>query len=694
MSCHRALLLAALVACLPFAPARAEAPAREEIEALIVPPYALGGELGEGVWRLSNSGGAAAGYAFRTAPLAPLPGFSGAPIDMLVTLDPSGGFIDAKLLTHNEPIFVSGLGEAPFRAFLEQYRGLSIDDNMVVGTPYGAGETGSALVHLDGVSKATASVRIAHETILAAALKVARERMRGIDTAPPARPDLNHDEPLDWAALAAQGLAARLAVTNAEVDARFEGTIWSHDDPQARAEPEAMFLDLWLVDLGPPAIARAALAPATLEELDRLREIAPHDEPLLLIEAGRHGLVGPDFVRNTAPELVSARQGGLPVALRDADIFVETAPGAPEGTAMILRADRRLGFDPAAEWVLDVRATREHGMLMPEIGATVFELPHVTPERFFERPEVVTPQTPAMAALAARAGDLGLLAVFLAALLAALGPGLRRAAAPGTLTPLRLGALTVTTGFVGWWGQGQLSVVTVLGGIRTAIEGRSFAFLLYDPFGLAVWGAAILGFVLWGRALFCGWLCPFGALQEFAHHAGRLLRLPQIRPSAAWDARLKLLKYLALAGLVLIAILAPEHVDTAAEIEPFKTAITTFFVREWYYVAYAAFWLLLGLVLFKGFCRYLCPLGAVMAIGGLLRGRDWIARREACGSPCQLCRVKCAYGAIEKTGGIDYSECFGCLDCVSIHDDPARCVPLVLDARRPGRPPPRPVAAE
>ena len=99
-------------------------------------------------------------------------------------------------------------------------------------------------------------------------------------------------------------------------------------------------------------------------------------------------------------------------------------------------------------------------------------------------------------------------------------------------------------------------------------------------------------------------------------------------------------------------------------------------------------------MLFKGFCRYLCPLGAVMAIGGLLRGRDWIARREACGSPCQLCRVKCAYGAIEKTGGIDYSECFGCLDCVSIHDDPARCVPLVLDARRPGRPPPRPVAAE
>ena len=75
-----------------------------------------------------------------------------------------------------------------------------------------------------------------------------------------------------------------------------------------------------------------------------------------------------------------------------------------------------------------------------------------------------------------------------------------------------------------------------------------------------------------------------------------------------------------------------------------------------------------------------------MAIGGLLRGRDWIARRTECGSPCQLCRVKCSYGAIEPSGRIQYSECFQCLDCVSIHDDPTRCVPLVLKSRAPQRP--------
>lgn len=122
--------------------------------------------------------------------------------------------------------------------------------------------------------------------------------------------------------------------------------------------------------------------------------------------------------------------------------------------------------------------------------------------------------------------------------------------------------------------------------------------------------------------------------------------------------------------------------DKAVEIEPFKTAITVFFIRDWYYVAYALFWLALATVTFKGFCRYVCPLGAFMAIGGLLRGRDWIARRQDCGSPCQLCRVRCNYAAIKRTGKIDYSECFQCLDCVTIHDDPKQCVPLVLARRR------------
>ena len=391
-------------------------------------------------------------------------------------------------------------------------------------------------------------------------------------------------------------------------------------------------------------------------------------------------------MRNTSPDWISAEQSGLPVALRDADLFFDLHPDLPKalhdavdnGQALILRTDRRLGFDPTTPWTLTVRAVREHGVFQPEIGSVDLAFELTSEERFFVRKEAVVPLSPLQEALRGRAKDLIVLAALLIALIALLLRRLEALSAHPAFQPLRLTVLGVVVAFVGWWGQGQLSIVTPLATIQTTLAGGSFAFLLYDPFSLVIWGAAILGLILWGRGLFCGWLCPFGALQEFAAKLGSLLRIKPLDVPRAWDRPLRGLKYIVLAALIGVAIFAPIHIDKAAEVEPFKTAITTIFLREWYYVAYAVFWLLLSMVLFKGFCRYVCPLGALLAIGGVFRQKDWIARRTECGSPCQLCRVKCAYGAIEPTGEVNYSECFQCLDCVTIHESPSLCVPLVL----------------
>ncbi|WP_138468306.1 4Fe-4S binding protein [Poseidonocella sp. HB161398] len=674
------------LACLHPGPARAFEPlSPDQLAARIMPPYSLGHPVGgKGVHELLNSGGALAGYVFETEPLASLPGFSGAPIDLLAVIDLEGRFLDVQLIRHNEPIFVSGLGEAPFHAFFEQYRGLSISTPMVVGTPYGEGS--GPLTYLDGVTKATASVRIAHESLLAATRAVAQDKMKGIAAAPPAHPDMAHDEALDWEEMIAEGIVGRLEVTNAGIEARFAGTLWAEDDPEAAADPEGAYLDLYLVDLGPPAIARAVLGEDTAAELEAFRAISPEDEPILVIDAGRHGLVSADFVRNTAPDRLTAEQDGLPVALRDADLSVTLSDDLPaalsDATAMILRTDRRLGFDPARPWTLTVEAERAHGVFRPETGTVELPLEHRTPARFFTRPAQARELPPWRVAAANRQGDLIALGLGLAVLLPLLGAGQSRLAAHPRFGAIRLGILAAVLGFAGWWGQGQLSIVTPLAVLSATLRQGSLAFLAYDPFSLLLWAAALLGLVLWGRGLFCGWLCPFGALQEFADRLGRLLRLPQLEPSARWDRRLKGVKYVLLAALAATAVLAPGQIDKAAEIEPFKTAITTYFLRDWPYAAYALFWLALGMVTFKGFCRYACPLGALMALGGLLRIRRWIPRRADCGSPCQLCRVRCRYGAIEKTGRIAYDECFQCLDCVTIHDDPRQCVPLVLAAKR------------
>jgi polyferredoxin len=556
---------------------------------------------------------------------------------------------------------------------------------MVVGVPYGGKDSASTLLYLDGVTKATASVRIAHETILAAAFAVAKDKLQNIASGPPAKPNVSHIEDLTWQDLVDQGIATRRVVTNAELQTAFYDTLWQDDDPEAQDNPKGIYLDLWVVDIGAPSIAHAVLDNDSLAELEHFMSISRHDEPVLIIDAGRHGLVSETFTRNTSPDLIEAHQDGFPISLRDSDIEVSLKSGIPDKHAMILRTDRRLGFDPTRDWSLSIKAVREHGSFRPEIGTVSFSADHKTPERFYIRETPPVPEAPWVSSIKARTVDLVILLVFLTVLFVIQLRFLRGLSAQKTFTPIRLTTLAFVVGFIGWWGQGQLSIVTPIGVARSLVEGKSLLFLLYDPFSLLIWIFVIISFFLWGRGLFCGWLCPFGAMQEFMHHLGRLLRLPEIRVPTWLDLQLKWVKYFVLAGLVFLAFTAPEIGDKAAEIEPFKTAITTFFIREWYYVAYAVFLLVSSMVLFKGFCRYICPLGAVMAIGGLVRGRDWIERRAECGSPCQLCKVKCNYSAIKPDGKIAYSECFQCLDCVSIFEDQTRCVPLVLATKREAR---------
>jgi NosR/NirI family nitrous oxide reductase transcriptional regulator len=144
------------------------------------------------------------------------------------------------------------------------------------------------------------------------------------------------------------------------------------------------------------------------------------------------------------------------------------------------------------------------------------------------------------------------------------------------------------------------------------------------------------------------------------------------------------LKYVSLAVLALAALHGLQTMAIAAEIEPFKTVISLRMDRAWPFVVYALVLLAAGLLVERAFCRFLCPLGAVMAIGGRLRLRRFmpLKRRPECGSPCQLCAKRCPIQAIEPSGAINMDECFYCLDCQVIHSDANVCPPLVSEARR------------
>jgi polyferredoxin len=187
----------------------------------------------------------------------------------------------------------------------------------------------------------------------------------------------------------------------------------------------------------------------------------------------------------------------------------------------------------------------------------------------------------------------------------------------------------------------------------------------------------LLSVILIGRGVFCGWLCPFGAMQELLAQVSRALRVPQWTPPVALERRLWWGKYIAAAIVMVLVISEIDPAGATLEVEPFKTAITAKFERAWPYVLYAGVLLGIGLFSERAYCRFLCPLGGVLAVLDRLHLLNRLKRRPECGSPCHLCERSCPVRAIAPSGKIVTSECFQCLDCQVEYFDEKRCPPLV-----------------
>ena len=638
------------------------------------------------VWPLFRQDGTATplvGYVFESVDLAPIPGFSGTPPNLLVALDAKGAFMDVQVLSQHEPVFVDGLGPAPLMRFVEQYRGLSLRQNIKIGSNANRVEQrGSANVYIDGVAKATASVRIVNQSLLAASLRVARARLGfagGRDPELLARVRQDTYRPRDWNALVRAGLVAHLRVTQAQVARAFAG---SGVEETGAGGVDGTFTELWVVYLSTPVTGRNLLGDAGWAHLQG--RLDDGDHALLAIARGPWTFVGDGFVRGAVPDRITLRQGELPLEMRDLDLDDALAlpPDLRLADAKVFRVIGPAGLDPAQPLEIALHVVRNKGAIYPERIARTFALEARLPADQVLLPAADNKSWPGI--WRSRAWELGVLAAGLALLAVALARPRWLVADARRLARFRTGYLLFTLVFVGWFAQGQLSIVNVTALVQALVAGRGLGFFLYDPMTVVLWAFVAVTLVAWGRGTFCGWLCPFGALQELVSQAARALGLKPVRVRAALDRRLKRLKYVVLAGIVGLAAFgaaATPWTDRAVEVEPFKTAITLVFVRSWPFVAWAVALLLLSTFVFKGFCRYLCPLGAGLAILGRLRRFDWIARRAECGTPCQTCRHRCDYEAIEPSGQVVYEECFQCLECVAIHDSDERCAPLIQGKR-------------
>ncbi len=250
------------------------------------------------------------------------------------------------------------------------------------------------------------------------------------------------------------------------------------------------------------------------------------------------------------------------------------------------------------------------------------------------------------------------------------------------ISTLRIAFLFYTLLFVGVYALAQLSVVNVLTFLHSAVRDFRWEIFLIEPLIFVLWSFVAVSLLLWGRGVFCGWLCPYGALQELVNKAAQSLRVPQLPLPSLVHERLVAIKYVILLALFGLSLQSLPDAVRYAEVEPFKTVFALRLDRPWPFVAYA-----LGLVAvsaFNGkfFCKYLCPLGAALTIPSHFRIFDWLRRRKECGRPCQTCATECPSQAIRPTGEIDANECHYCLDCQVIFWDPYKCPPLVERRRR------------
>ena len=368
-------------------------------------------------------------------------------------------------------------------------------------------------------------------------------------------------QPANWTELTGSGAIRRLHLTRGQIDEAFKGTEAEGIDEATAQTADETFIDLYAADLNPPTIGRNLLGDNQYRFL--MEELKPGEHAIAVLGSGEYSFKGSGYVRGGIFDRVQLRQFGDIISFRDLDfqrlndIYLDGAPRFSEMAIFIVREAAR--FDPGSPWVLELLVRRQTG---PVSGVfTSFELPYQMLEDYIERPQ---PTAEELAAIEEanrpmwvniwyqKSFQIGVILAALGLLTVILFLQDTFTQRPRFLHWLRRGYLVFTVVFIGWYALGQLSVVNVLTFVHALFQDFRWELFLSDPVIFIIWTFTAATILLWGRGVFCGWLCPFGALQELINEAARKLKIPQYELPFAVHERLWAIKYIVL--LVLFGI--------------------------------------------------------------------------------------------------------------------------------------------
>jgi polyferredoxin len=183
---------------------------------------------------------------------------------------------------------------------------------------------------------------------------------------------------------------------------------------------------------------------------------------------------------------------------------------------------------------------------------------------------------------------------------------------------------------------------------------------------------ATLGVSLVAGRAFCGWLCPLGAIQDFVaewtrkilgekrHIRGKPSKtiLP-LRLPASIDRPLRYAKYIVLPWIVIGSLFTA--FPPLREFCPVR-AVFGLHMTSLLWITLAVF--LAGSILVERFwCKYLCPLGAALAIFNKISPVRIVSDADHCNN-CRRCDIECSMGIQDVPDNLSDPECIRCMECL------------------------------
>ena len=621
-------------------------------------------------------GGQVVGYIYSTLDVVNMPGYSSTPFDVLAGVDLTGTITGAKVIYHSEPhVLNDSIRQPKLDHFLASHLGYKLFGANIPQMPP------------DYVAGATITARAMRAGVRDSAKFVMRARGMGPVVKVPTL-DIDGFSPLTFQQLLANGSLQHRWVSNEEAERLFAaiGAEAPAADQPLSAAPDDIFVHLFAAYSTPEMVGRNLFGANTFASYASRK--AQGGQVLFFASTGRFDILGNAYnqrAKNYTFDRLQLAQGEK-VFHFDRDHFQRIAMGSGEGVRGLSQGglfflDGNSGFDPMKPWRLE--------LIVPSSDAEGAKSLTIPVEYRLPSDLILMPDQAAEPAWIAAWSDartnlivLGVMLTVLTVILALQGPLSRRRKLHRWV---RNGYLLFCLVWLGWYAGGQLTIINIVNYLQAPFGDISLGFYLAEPLIVVIVAYTLVSLVLLGRGVFCGWLCPFGALQELLGQLARAIGLPQWQPSEKLQDKLWWGKYASALVVIGIGFYSMEMAETASEVEPFKTAITAHFIREWPYVIYSLALLSIGLFSERAYCRFLCPLGGVLAFVGKLHLFDMLKRREACGSPCHLCERACPVKAIAHNGKINMTECFQCLDCQVEYYDDKRCPPLVKDRKQKAR---------